>query len=70
MENFDFVCPTKIIFGKETEIRVGEEVKKYSNKIMLIYGGGSIKRTGLYDKVINSLRENHIEYIELSGVKP
>ncbi|SNX53508.1 iron-containing alcohol dehydrogenase [Thermoanaerobacterium sp. RBIITD] len=70
MENFDFVCPTKIIFGKDTENRVGEEVKKYSNKIMLIYGGGSIKRTGLYDKVINSLKENHIEYIELSGVKP
>lgn len=70
MENFDFACPTKIIFGKDTENRVGEEVKKYSNKIMLIYGGGSIKRTGLYDKVINSLKENHIEYIELSGVKP
>ncbi|NLZ48364.1 MAG: iron-containing alcohol dehydrogenase [Clostridiales bacterium] len=70
MDNFIFHNPTKIIFGKSTENKVGNEVKKYSNKVLLCYGGGSIKKTGLYDRVINSLKENKIEYIELSGVKP
>lgn len=70
MENFNFICPTKIIFGKGTENRVGEETKKYSKKVLFVYGSGSIKKTGLYDKVVKSLSENNVEYIELSGVKP
>ncbi len=72
MENFDFISPTKIIFGKGTEKRVGEETLKHSKnkKILLHYGGGSIKKTGLYDKVVKSLNESGIEYIELSGVQP
>ncbi|MFA5420948.1 MAG: iron-containing alcohol dehydrogenase, partial [Patescibacteria group bacterium] len=51
MNNFEWVCPTRIIFGKNTEERVGEFAKQYSNKILLHYGQGSIKKTGLYDKV-------------------
>ncbi|UZQ83293.1 iron-containing alcohol dehydrogenase [Thermoanaerobacter sp. RKWS2] len=70
MENFVFSSPTKIIFGKGTEHQVGEEVKKYSNKVLFCYGGGSIKKSGLYDKVVNSLKEAGVEFIELSGVKP
>ncbi|MEG6568904.1 iron-containing alcohol dehydrogenase [Thermoanaerobacterium thermosaccharolyticum] len=70
MENFNFICPTKIIFGKGTENRVGEETKKYSKRVLFVYGSGSIKKTGLYDKVVKSLSENNVEYIELSGVKP
>ena len=70
MENFVFSSPTKIIFGKGTEHQVGEEVKNYSSKVLLCYGGGSIKKTGLYDKVVDSLKEAGIEFIELSGVKP
>lgn len=70
MDNFTFHNPTKIIFGKATENKVGAEVKRYSQKVLLCYGGGSIKRTGLYDRVINSLKENNIEYFEISGVKP
>ncbi|AST57173.1 butanol dehydrogenase [Thermoanaerobacterium thermosaccharolyticum] len=70
MENFNFICPTKIIFGKGTENRVGEETKKYSKKVLFVYGSVSIKKTGLYDKVVKSLSENNVEYIELSGVKP
>ncbi len=72
MDNFDFISPTKIIFGKGTEKRVGEETLKYckNKKILLHYGGGSIKKTGLYDKVVKSLNESGIEYIELSGVQP
>lgn len=70
MDNFTFHNPTKIIFGKATENKVGAEVKRYSQKVLLCYGGGSIKRTGLYDRVINSLKENNIEYFQISGVKP
>ncbi|MBP2072453.1 iron-containing alcohol dehydrogenase [Thermoanaerobacterium butyriciformans] len=70
MNNFDFVCPTKIIFGKGTENRVGQETKKYSKKVLFVYGSGSIKKTGLYDKVVKSLKDNGVDYIELSGVKP
>lgn len=70
MENFDFLSPTKIIFGKDTESRVGDEVKKYSSKILLHYGGGSIKKSGLYEKVTSSLKNAGVEFIELTGVKP
>ena len=70
MENFTFVSPTKIIFGRNTEETVGGEVKKYSKKILFCYGGGSIKRSGLYDRIVKSLKENDIEFIELSGIKP
>ncbi|WP_163195827.1 iron-containing alcohol dehydrogenase [Clostridium thermarum] len=70
MENFVFHNPTKIIFGKGTESSVGAEVKNYTDRILLCYGGGSIKKTGLYDRVISSLKENNIEYVELSGVQP
>jgi len=70
MDNFIFQNPTKIIFGKDAENEVGKEVSKYSKKILLHYGGGSIVKTGLYDKVISSLKSEKIEYIELSGVKP
>lgn len=70
MDNFVFQNSTKIIFGRGTEQNAGEEVKQYSNKILLHYGGGSIKNTGLHDKVIKSLNTAGIEYIELSGVKP
>lgn len=70
MENFTFKNATKIIFGKETENLVGSEVKQYATKVLLCYGGGSIKRSGLYDSVVKSLNENGIDFVELSGVKP
>ena len=70
MENFRFQCATKIIFGKGTESFVGKEVGKLTNKILLHYGGGSIKKYGLYDKIIKLLKEESIEIVELAGVKP
>lgn len=69
MENFTFLNSSKIIFGKDTENLVGSEVKKYSNRVLLCTGGGSIKKSGLYDKVITSLKENEIEFLELSGIQ-
>lgn len=69
MENFVFTNTTKIIFGKGTENQISNEVKPYK-KILLHYGGGSIKRSGLYDRVVQSLQEAGIEWVELPGVKP
>jgi alcohol dehydrogenase YqhD (iron-dependent ADH family) len=70
MENFEFSSPTKIIFGKGTEERVGEQVKLYSSKILLLYGSGSIKKTGLYDRIVASLKRSQVEFVELAGVQP
>ena len=70
MENFEFNSPTKIIFGKGTEERAGEQVKKYSSRILLLYGSGSIKKTGLYDRIVGSLKKAGVEFVELAGVQP
>lgn len=70
MQNFNFYNPTRIIFGRGVEDQVGTEVSKYAKKILLHYGGGSIKNTGLYDKIIKSLSETGVSFIELSGVVP
>lgn len=70
MQNFTFQNATKIIFGKGTEDSVGAEVKNYSKKVLLHYGGGSIKKSGLYDKVVNSLKTAGVDFVELGGVKP
>lgn len=70
MRNFNYKNGTEIVFGKETENQVGSLVKNYSNKILLHFGGGSIKKSGLYDKVMASLKKENIEVFELGGVKP
>ncbi|PIO96636.1 iron-containing alcohol dehydrogenase [Pleomorphomonas carboxyditropha] len=70
MENFTFLNPTKIIFGRDTEASAGAETARYSKKILLHYGGGSIKASGLYDRVCASLKAAGVEWVELGGVKP
>ncbi len=70
MENFRFKNTVEIIFGKDTDTLTGKETRKYSDKILLHYGGQTIKNIGLYDKIIKSLREEDINFIELAGVKP
>jgi alcohol dehydrogenase YqhD (iron-dependent ADH family) len=70
MDNFDFRNPTKIVFGKGTEARVGAETAVYAKKILLHFGGGSIKASGLYDRVTSSLKAAGVEWVELGGVVP
>lgn len=70
MQNFTFENRTKIIFGKGVERKTGAEVLKYGDKTLLLYGEGSIKKHGIYDKVMKSLRESEIDVIELGGVQP
>lgn len=70
LENFTFHSPTKIIFGKGTEHQIGAETKKHASKILLHYGGGSIKRSGLYHRVVESLEAAEVDFVELGGVQP
>jgi alcohol dehydrogenase YqhD (iron-dependent ADH family) len=70
MENFEFSSSTQIIFGRETQKRVGTECKRYSKRVLLHYGGGSIKRTGLYNRIVASLKDAGVEFWELGGVQP
>ncbi|WP_058486663.1 iron-containing alcohol dehydrogenase [Defluviitalea phaphyphila] len=71
MDNFTFYSPTYFIFGKNTEKDTGKYVKRFGgNKVLIHYGGGSVIRSGLLDRIKVSLDEEEIEYIELGGVKP
>lgn len=70
MIDFIFENPAKIIFGKDSLSHLPEEVLRYTDKILLVYGGGSIKRTGLYDAVTKLLFKAGISVAELSGVQP
>ena len=68
MNNFTFHVPTDIRFGKGQICCLPEELEKYGKKVLLVYGGGSIKRSGLYDEIMELLKE--FEVFELSGIAP
>jgi len=70
MENFTFRNATKIIFGKDAENYIGTETARYGSKVLLHYGEGGIKKYGLYDRVLKSLKDANLEIIELGGVHP
>ncbi len=70
MLNFDFYAPARILFGRDAEKRIGELLKPHAKKALLHYGGGSIKRSGLYDAVTASLKKSGVDFVELAGVKP
>lgn len=71
MENFVYYTPTKVVFGKETEKQVGTLVKERGGKKVLVhYGSGSVVRSGLLDRVFDSLKETGIAYVSLGGVVP
>jgi len=71
MQNFVFYNPTKVIFGKDTISRIGSEIARCGIKrVLLLAGGGSIKRNGVYRQVVESLKSNAIEWIEHWGVRP
>lgn len=70
MENFVYSIPTEIYFGKGQIAHIGDIVSRYGKKALLVYGGGSIKRNGIYDDVVKIFKENGIAWCELSGVEP
>ena len=70
MHNFDYCVPTRLLFGKDTQKQVGATLKPHASKVLLHYGGQSIKRSGLYDEVVASLNEAGVAFVELGGVVP
>jgi len=70
MLDFTFQNGTKLIFGKNTQKMAGVEIKPFSDSVLLVYGSDRIKTTGLYDAVVQSLENENITHVDLSGVKP
>lgn len=71
MKDFIYCAPTKVIFGKDTHKDIGKIISGYGfDNIMLQYGKGSIKKSGLYDEVMASLKEHNINVVEMGGVEP
>ena len=68
MQNFDYMTPTRLIFGKGVVSKLPEVMSRYGKKILLTYGGGSIRKIGLYDKVKELLKDSEI--YELPGIQP
>lgn len=70
MLNFNYSIPAKIFFGKGQIKVLGKEIKKYGSKVLLAYGGGTIKKIGVYDEAVKILKEENIPFWELSGIEP
>ncbi|GGH75044.1 alcohol dehydrogenase YqhD (iron-dependent ADH family) [Pullulanibacillus pueri] len=70
MDNFVFENPTKLIFGKDQIEALRKEVPQYGNKVLIVYGGGSVKRNGLLDQVKTELEAVNASAFELGGVEP
>ena len=71
MNNFTFYSPTYFAFGKGQEVNAGKYIKRFGgSKVLLHYGGGSVVRSGLLDRVCQALDADQIPYVKLGGVKP
>lgn len=70
MKNFTYDIPVKVYFGENQLRHLGGELSKYGKRILLTYGGGSIKKNGLYDKVAAEIKKAGLELFELSGIEP
>ena len=68
--NFSYCNPTKLYFGKDSLDNLNSEIPKYGSNVVLIYGGGSIKKNGIYDSVIDILNKNGKNVAEIAGVMP
>ena len=68
--NFEYCNPTKLYFGEDSLNYLNTELPKYGSNVVLIYGGGSIKKNGIYDDVCRILRDNGKSVAEISGVMP
>lgn len=70
MLKFSYSIPTNVHFGKGRIQVLAKEIKKYGSKVLLTYGGGSIKKNGLYDSIVEIFNENDISFCELNGIDP
>lgn len=70
MNDFVYQNVTKVYFGRDQLKNLSNEIKLYGNKVLITYGGGTIKKIGLFDKVVNVLNESGIEWMEFGGIEP
>ena len=70
MNNFVYDIPTRVYFGENQLGHIGPELGHYGKRVLLCYGGGSIKKTGLYDKIVAEIKRAGLELFELSGIEP
>lgn len=71
MQSFIFYSPTEVVFGKDAELQVAEEIKKFGgSRVFIVYGGGSALKSGLIDKVKAALVKNNIDFTDFGGVQP
>lgn len=70
MFKFTYNIPTKVYFGGDQLSNLGPELKKFGKRVLLCYGGGSIKKIGLYDKIVTEIKKAGLELFELSGIEP
>ncbi|WP_044916607.1 iron-containing alcohol dehydrogenase [Butyrivibrio sp. WCE2006] len=70
MDNFKYYAPTEVIFGKDVETQIGETARNVGKKALLVYGKGSVIKSGLMDRVKKSLSESGVEFLEFGGAKP
>ncbi len=70
MNNFVYDIPTKVYFGENQLGHLHEELRKYGKKVLLTYGGGSIKKSGLYELVVDEVKKAGMELFELAGIEP
>ena len=70
IHDFIYDIPVRVYFGRDQLKNLGPELKQYGTRVLMTYGGGSIKRTGLYDRVVREIRAAGLELFELSGIAP
>ncbi len=71
MVNFNYYAPTKVVFGKNAEYEVANLIRSWSSrKVLIVYGGKSSIKSGLIERICNSLKDSEIDYITLGGVQP
>ena len=71
MKTFNYTYPVNVYFGEgSAKTAFSNELKKYGKKVLLAYGGGSIKKNGIYDEIVSLLKEENKEVIEFNGIMP
>ncbi len=70
MENFVAYNPTRLHFGKNVTETLGRTIRQYGNRVLLVYGKGSVKKYGYYDQVVDQLKKANMEIVEYGGIKP
>ncbi|MBG0791411.1 MAG: iron-containing alcohol dehydrogenase [Desulfovibrionaceae bacterium] len=68
--NFEFYNPTRLVFGAGSLVRLGEATSGLGRKALVVTGGGSAKRSGVFDRAIESLKAADVEFAECSGIEP